>query len=125
MEVEKLADGLWRWTGDLADGAVAECLYLEANGGVVLFDPVVPPEDRERFLAALDRDVERIGGSVVICLTHERHRQRCLALADRYAATIWAPGAGHGLPEGVAVVATGTNGDVTFAVPEHSARFPL
>jgi hypothetical protein len=123
MEVEKLADGLWRWTGDLDGGGVADCLYLETENGVVLFDPVVPPEDRERFLDALDRDVERLGGEVVICLTHERHRRRALPLADRYEASIWAPGGGARLPAAVQVASTTEDG-VVFDIPAHSVRFP-
>lgn len=124
MEVEKLADGLWRWTGGLDDGAVAECLYLETDAGVVLFDPLVPPEDRERFLDALDRDVERLGGDVVICLSHERNRQRSLPLADRYAAAVWAPGSDRDPPAGVDIVTTTADGAVTFCIAEHAMRFP-
>jgi hypothetical protein len=125
MEVEKLADGLWRWTGELDDRTVAECLYLETPHGVVLFDPVVPPEDRERFLDALDRDIDRTGGEVVICLTHERKRERALPLADRYAATIWSPGAGLELPAGVVVASTTAGGAATFSIVQHETRFPL
>ena len=44
MEVERLADGLWRWTVD-----DARCLYHEAPNGIVLIDPLVPDDEAERF----------------------------------------------------------------------------
>ncbi len=70
MEVTRLADGLWRWTalhpdwkpGDGGpDGWEQEvsCVYLEAPDHVVLVDPLVPGDERDRFFEALDRDVER------------------------------------------------------------------
>ena len=49
MEVERLADGLWRWTVD-----DARCLYHEAPDGIVLIDPLVPDDEAERFWWHLD-----------------------------------------------------------------------
>ena len=42
-------------------------VYYEADDAVVLIDPIVPSEDRERFLDALDRDVERANGRSRSC----------------------------------------------------------
>lgn len=84
MQVAKLADGLWWWTGE-AEGRELGCLYLESPRAVTLIDPIVPPEDRDRFLDALDRDVERNGGRVEIVLTRELDVSE---LRGRYAATV-------------------------------------
>ena len=86
-------DGLWRWTGvhpewepTPEEGLPREvgCVYYEAEDAVVLIDPLVPPEDRERFLDALDRDVERAGRPVAIVLTCPWHARSASELADRY-----------------------------------------
>ena len=63
MRVDRLADGLWRWTAAAADGAEGNCVYHEHPDGIVLIDPLPPADaaDAERFWRALDRDVERIG----------------------------------------------------------------
>ena len=54
----------------------------------MLFDPLVPMEDRDRFLEALDRDVERAALPVRILLTLEGHRRSAAELVERYAATV-------------------------------------
>ena len=58
MDVLEIAPGLWRWTGyhEEAKEDVGS-LYCETEDGVVLVDPLVPPEDAERFFGALDREV--------------------------------------------------------------------
>jgi hypothetical protein len=86
MQVAKLADGLWRWTGRAGDAELA-CLYVESPRAVTLVDPILPPEDRERFLHALDRDVERHGGRVEIVCTRELDVSE---LQERYAASVHA-----------------------------------
>jgi glyoxylase-like metal-dependent hydrolase (beta-lactamase superfamily II) len=101
MEVQKLNDGLWRWTGLHPDWTPAEggpegwerevgCVYCEADDAVVLVDPLVPPEDRDRFWAALDRDVERAGRPVHVLLTVFWHARSAREIADRYGGEIWA-----------------------------------
>lgn len=90
METVRLAEGLWRWTVAPNVGAV----YYEAPDAVVLFDPLVPAGQEERFLAYLDRDVERLGLPVSILLTDPREERSAPVLRDRY-------GAGDRIPEGV------------------------
>ena len=90
MNVTELTPGLWRWTaphpdwkeGDDWDQEVG-CVYYETPGATVLIDPLVPPE-RERFLEALDRDVERRELPVAILLTCKWHERSAPELAERY-----------------------------------------
>jgi glyoxylase-like metal-dependent hydrolase (beta-lactamase superfamily II) len=99
--VQELRPRLWRWTGLHPDWTPDEggpegwepevgCVYYEAPDTVVLIDPLVPPEDEERFWAALDRDVERAGVPVHVLLTVFWHSRSSRAIADRYGAEIWA-----------------------------------
>ena len=94
MEVERIADGLWRWT---VDGDA--CLYHEAPDGIVLIDPLVPQDEAERFWRHLDADVARIGAPPVVLTTLEDPRSAA-AVRDRYpGARLAAPG--EPLPGGV------------------------
>ena len=81
MDVEQLADGLWRWTTAEAGG-----VYYEAPDAVVLFDPLVPADEEEKFLAYLDRDVARLGLPVSILLTDARDERSAPLLRERYGA---------------------------------------
>jgi hypothetical protein len=81
MDARQLAAGLWRWT--TRDGA---SVYYEAPDAVVLFDPLVPVPEEEKFLAYLDRDVERLGLPVSILLTTERDERSAPFLRERYRA---------------------------------------
>lgn len=81
MDVQRLADGLWRWTAPDVG-----CVYYEAPDAVVLFDPLVPAGEEEEFLAHLDRDVERLGRSVSILLTDARDERSLPFLRERYRA---------------------------------------
>ena len=89
MDVEQLADGLWRWTT-----SESRSVYYEASDAVVLFDPLVPPGEEDGFLAHLDRDVERLGLPVSILLTAPRNERSAPFLRERY-------GAGDRMPETV------------------------
>jgi hypothetical protein len=82
MDVEQLADGLWRWTAGDAAG-----VYYEAPDAVVLIDPLLPAGEEERFLAYLDRDVERLGLPVSILLTDPVHERSAALLRERYGAS--------------------------------------
>ena len=84
MQVEKLAEGLWWWTGQLASGEEVGSVYYEQGDRVYLFDPIVPPEDADVFLKALDRDMSRFDGRGEVLLTSARHRRDADLLTERY-----------------------------------------
>lgn len=98
MKVERIADGLWRWTARHpewsadkggAGGWEAEvgCIYYEAPRAVVLVDPLVPGEtqDRERFWRALDRDLDRLAGRpLAILVSCPWHRRSAGEVSARY-----------------------------------------
>ena len=99
MQVTRIASGLWRWTGLHPDWTPADggpegwprevgCVYFESPEAVVLIDPLIPPEDGDRFLEGLDRDVERVARPVRILLTVEWHGRSARAIAERYGAQI-------------------------------------
>ncbi len=80
MDVQRLADGLWRWTARHPNSPnwpgrgppvppEVGCVYYEAPDAVVLIDPLLPEDEEERFLVYLDRDVGRLGLPVSILLT--------------------------------------------------------
>jgi hypothetical protein len=113
MEVQRLRDGLWRWTAPHPDwepggeGSAAwpeqvGCVYYEAPSATVLIDPLVPSDEAEaaRFYDALDRDVQRRGLPVSILRTIVWHDRSCAALHDRYDTT-------DALPEGVTEIRFG------------------
>ncbi|HEX6952557.1 MAG TPA: hypothetical protein VF124_07165 [Gaiellaceae bacterium] len=81
MDVQQLADGLWRWTTQGIG-----CVYYEAPDAVVLFDPLVPAGEEEAFLPYLDRDVERLGLPVSILLTAPEDERSAPFLRERYRA---------------------------------------
>src|SRR6185503_1371824 len=102
VQVTRLAEGLWRWTAlhpewtpgqGGSDGWNQEvsCLYLEAPDHVVLIDPLVPGDERDRFFEALDRDVERARRPVALVLSLYDHERSVGELRDRYDAEVWAP----------------------------------
>lgn len=156
MTVEQILPGLWRWTCSHPEWTPTEggpdgwepdvgCVYYEAPEAVVLIDPLVPsgPPDEERFLRALDRDVERLGLPVAILLTTHWHERSAAMLRDRYmsqpSADIWAPesfvtnlaatgvrsiSAGVRLPAGIAVVPTSRPGQVVYWLPAPRAAVP-
>ncbi len=104
MDVEPIAEGLWRWTARHPEWTPDEggeegwepevgCVYLEAEDTVVLIDPLVPqePDDRERFWRALDRDVQAAGRPVAVVLTVFWHERSAGEVLERYdGATLWA-----------------------------------
>jgi hypothetical protein len=111
MQVERLADGLWWWTGTVA-GRELGSLYVESPTAISLVDPVLPPEDTERFLLALDRDVARHGGPVHVFFSTPGDASLAGGLVERYDA----------------VVQTASTTDVEihadgFRMPAHGVRF--
>jgi glyoxylase-like metal-dependent hydrolase (beta-lactamase superfamily II) len=138
MEVERIAGGLWRWTGyhDEWKQEVG-CLYVETPDGICLVDPLVPPEDRGTFLEALDRDVAQLGLPVHVLVTVFWHARSSTELADRYAAEVWAPSRaraaverragrevrafrpGDTLPGGIEAYGTARANEVVLFLPAH------
>ena len=125
MRVQEIATGLWRWTGLHPAWTPAEggpdgweqevgCYYYEAPESIVLFDPLVPMEDRDRFFEALDRDVERAGRPVRVLVTVEDHRRSAAELAERYDGTLGE------VPAGVQIVLDRWDEQV-YWIPEHAA----
>ena len=125
MRVKQIATGLWYWTGlhpawTPADGGPdgweqeVGCVHYEAPSAVVLFDPLVPPEDAARFYEALDRDVERAWLPVHVLTTVDAHRRSSHELAERYGATVGER------PDGIEIGAEAWN-EVVYWIPEHRA----
>jgi glyoxylase-like metal-dependent hydrolase (beta-lactamase superfamily II) len=149
MEVTRLAEGLWRWTAPHpewtpeeggSDGWEQEVasLYLEAPDRVVLIDPLVPSDERDRFFDALDRDVERASRPVAIVLSLYDHERSAAELGERYGAELWAPAAsvpriaatvthpfapGDALPGGLEALDAGRRGEVLLWIPAHGTLF--
>ena len=136
MEVERIDEGLWRWTAFHSEWRQpVGCVYLEAPDGVCLIDPLVPPEDEPRFLDALDRDVARLGLPVHVLVSVHWHARSARELRERYRAEVWAPSRaraavvrragqvrpfrpGEPLPGGIQAFATARSNEVVFYVPE-------
>src|ERR687884_1710703 len=127
MRVQELSQGLWRWTGLHPEWTPEQggpegweqevgCVYYEAPDAVVLIDPLVPPEDEERFWGALDRDVERAGKPVRILLTVSWHDRSAEAVAERYGAAT-----DGSLPAGVEAHAATAGEETAYWLPAHGA----
>lgn len=109
------------------------CVYYEASDSVVLIDPLLPRGEEESFLAALDRDVERVKRPVAVLLTAPWHVRDAESVAQRYDAVVWAdPVAQQRLrfksqsgpvPHGIETFSPGgvREGDVAFYVRPHRA----
>lgn len=140
MVVAEIAPGLWRWTGYHEEWREdVGSVYCETEDGVVLVDPIVPPEDAVRFWRALDRDVERIGGRVHVLVTVFWHTRHAAEMVGRYDARVWAPGSGKAaigrragivtdtfarddpLPGGIEAFRTARPAEVVFWIPRHRA----
>lgn len=129
MEVDAIATSLWRWTTRHPEWTPEEdwpadvgCVYLETADAVVLFDPLIPADapERERFLTALDRDVERHPHPVVLLRTVHWHQRSIDELADRYGATLWTPDAGR-LPAGIEAIDAERADETLFFLRDHGA----
>jgi glyoxylase-like metal-dependent hydrolase (beta-lactamase superfamily II) len=95
MEIQQIAPHLWWWTAphpdwgppDFAAGQGWErdvsCYALVEGDDVVLFDPLVPAGDEERFWAALDGDVEHHGPPRIL-ISVFWHARSAREILDRY-----------------------------------------
>ncbi|MCP9486068.1 MAG: hypothetical protein MSC30_09410 [Gaiellaceae bacterium MAG52_C11] len=129
MVVDELAPGLWRWTaphpgweanpepeGPADWPREVGCVYYEARDAVVLIDPLLPQE-RARFLEALDRDVERLGLPVAILLTVSWHERSAAELVARY-------GAGRAAPDGVVELPIPSAEETAYWLSAHHTLVP-
>ena len=92
MDVLEVAAGLWRWTGYHEEWKEnVGSVFYETDDGVVLIDPLVPPEEPERFWRALDRDLKRANGPMHVLVTIFWHTRSTASFVERYAAHVWAP----------------------------------
>jgi hypothetical protein len=143
VDVVEIAPGLWRWTGYHEEWKEdVGCVYCETADGVVLIDPLVSPEDRERFWYALDRDVERVGGQVHVLVTIFWHTRSAAAMIERHDAQLWAPSTARAavarragevthafrpddrLPGGIGAFRSARRSEVVYWIPQHSALVP-
>ena len=143
MDVLEIAPGLWRWTGYHEEWKEdVGSVYCETADGVVLVDPIVPPEDSDRFWHALDRDVNRLHASVHVLVTVFWHTRSAAAMVERYQARVWAPSKaraavarragvvtdtfrpGNRLPGGIEALRTVRGGEVVYWLPEHATLVP-
>jgi glyoxylase-like metal-dependent hydrolase (beta-lactamase superfamily II) len=119
MEVQALAEGLWRWTARHPEWTADEwwdpavgCVYYEAPEAVALIDPLVPADEQDHFWRALDRDVERLGYPVAVLVTCPWHERSAAAIEARYGAT-------RELPKGVDAIAAASE-EVAYWLPAPS-----
>lgn len=143
MDVLQIAPGLWRWTGWHEEWKQqVGSIYCETRDGVVLIDPLVPPEDTKRFWGALDHDVQRAGGTVQVLVTVFWHTRSAAAMVERFSAKVWAPSRaraavarragsvtdpfrpGDPLPGGIEAFGTARSNEVLYWIPEHRAVVP-
>jgi glyoxylase-like metal-dependent hydrolase (beta-lactamase superfamily II) len=143
VDVLEIAPGLWRWTGYHEEWREdVGSVYCETADGVVLVDPLVPPEDSDRFWRALDRDIRRTGTEVHVLVTVFWHTRSAATMVERYGARVWSPSGaraavarragvvtdpfkpGDRLPGGIEAVQTVRRGEVVYWIPAHSALVP-
>jgi hypothetical protein len=94
MELQQIAEGLWRWTAQhpewdaeedgVSDRLVGSVLYA-ARDATVLIDPLVVPEDDGDAWEPLDRIVQERGLPVAVLTTIAFHARSRDAAVRRYA----------------------------------------
>jgi glyoxylase-like metal-dependent hydrolase (beta-lactamase superfamily II) len=143
VDVLRIDEGFWRWTGYHEEWKEeVGSVYCETTDGIVLIDPLVPPDEPDRFWRALDRDVERLGGDVHVLVTVFWHTRSAAAMVERYGARVWAPSRGKQaiarragvatnpyrpgdpLPGGILAFPSGRAAEVVFWLPEHRTLVP-
>jgi glyoxylase-like metal-dependent hydrolase (beta-lactamase superfamily II) len=78
----------WRPDENWPEGVL--CAYYEAADALVLFDPLVPRGEEDKFWRALDGDVKRLGRPVRVLLTGPWHARDTTLVVERYGADVWA-----------------------------------
>jgi glyoxylase-like metal-dependent hydrolase (beta-lactamase superfamily II) len=140
VNVMRIGEGLWRWTGRHEEWRQeVGSVYVETGDGVCLVDPLVPPEETARFWEALDRDVARSGAEVHVLVTVFWHTRHAAAMVERYGARVWAASRGRAavarragavsdpfptgaaLPGGIVPLGTARANEVVYHLPAHRA----
>ena len=143
VDVAEIEPGLWRWTGYHEEWEEdVGSVYYETEDGVILIDPLVPPDGGEQFWRSLDRDVERAGGTVQVLVTVFWHTRDTAAMVERYSARVWAPRRGRPaierragtvtdpfrpddrLPGGLLALPAARAAEVVYWLPEHGTLVP-
>jgi hypothetical protein len=131
MVVTELATGLWRWTAPHPDWRPdadwpqdVGCVYAELRESVVLVDPLVPEGEADRFWAALDRDVERLGLPVRILETVRWHERSVDEVAARYDGSVWRGSDDGDLPAGVTAYPVDAGAENVLWLDRHRALVP-
>lgn len=143
MDVTRIAPGLWRWTAYHEEWRQdVGSVYCETDDGVILVDPLVPPEDADRFWEGLDRDVARFAKPVHVLVTVFWHARSAAEMVERYSARVWAPARGKAaiarragvvtdafrtgdeLPGRLQAVSTARAAEVVYWIPQHAALVP-
>jgi glyoxylase-like metal-dependent hydrolase (beta-lactamase superfamily II) len=143
MEILELANGLRRWTAWHEEWKQdVGCVYWESADAVLLIDPLVPPEDTDRFWRSLHRDVERAGAAVHVLISVFWHARSAGEIVARYGGRLWAPrGArapierrahavsdlfrpGDALPGGAEAFVTARATEIVYWIPEHRTLVP-
>ena len=149
MSVQEIAPRLWWWSAPHPEwkpsyakkGGWEETVSsyaVVADDAFVVFDPLVPDDETERFWEALDRDVEHHGPPAIL-ITLYWHVRNAQQIADRYeGTTVWAhePAAkqigkrvrythtfteGDDLPGGAEAIPLHNRNEVAFWLPSHKA----
>ena len=149
MKIAEIRPHLWRWTALHPDWTPEEggptgwdqevaSFALVQDDSLMLFDPLVPSDEEERFWRHLDADVEHHGPPQIL-LTVYWHARSAPAVLDRYEGTrIWTVeagavsarervavtdtfSAGDALPGGVEARATGEAEEAAFWISSHGA----
>jgi glyoxylase-like metal-dependent hydrolase (beta-lactamase superfamily II) len=137
---EELVPGLHRWEAFHPSwGKVVACVALVAEDGLVLVDPLAPPDVREarRFWKALDARAASDLGRTHVVLTLHYHLRSAPDVAARYGAPLWVPAGsehrvrearvdnvfapGDDLPGGLRALDSGRSGEVVLWSPRHGA----
>jgi len=140
MDVLEIAPRLWRWTAWHTEWKQdVGSVYWEADEAVVVIDPLVPPDEADRFWRSLDGDVERAGKPVHVLITVFWHARSSGEIVRRYDGRLWAPRRaraaierrtqavtdvfrpGDPLPGGVEAFAGARGAEVVYWLPEHRA----
>jgi glyoxylase-like metal-dependent hydrolase (beta-lactamase superfamily II) len=141
VEVVQIAPRLWRWTGHHEEWEEeVGSIWYETKDGVVLVDPILPPEDEARFLGHFDREV--VDQQVHVLVTVFWHTRSTAAFVERYGAKVWAAAKGKAaiarragvvtdpfrpgdpLPGGVQAFSTARAAEVVYWIPQHGALVP-